>query len=219
MARLDNSAVRMAKANVDRWIVDTPAGPAFLPGNGQALPMSDDVARAIRAGAEAHIFRSYDTMQKKMWLHIVLFTATFVAVQFAATGQQPGVAAALKYLSYGLYSLHGALALIDAWKWERTVFDLRDAIALALRGKVPLAPHLAGPRAIVEPNHRVLGTIVFATLAPFFVLKGVTLPTAIPEWVPAVSLGVAIGVMVWVAGHAWLQKSGLLAPEDRTRHR
>lgn len=207
----------MAKANVDRWIVDTPAGPAFLPGNGHALPMAEDIARAVRAGAEAHIFRSYDALQKKIWLHVILLVITITAVQFAAAGQSPGVARALHYLSYGLYSLHGVFALLDAWKWERSILDLRDAITLALRGNAPLPPHLAGPRAIVEPDYRILGTIVAAALAPFFVLKELPLPAFIPGWVPAVSFGVAMGLMTWIAGHAWLQRSGLLAPEDRTR--
>lgn len=209
--------MRLAKANVDRWIVDTPAGPAFLPGDGNALPMTADVARAIRAGAEAHIFRSYDKLQKKMLLHMVLVVVTITAVQFAASGQSSGVGRALRYLSYALYSLHGLFALLDAWKWERSVLDLRDAITLSLRGNAPLPPHLAGPRAIVEPDYRILGTIVAATLAPFFALKGVHLPHLVPAWVPAVSLGVAMGLMVWIAGHTWLQRSGLLAPEDRTR--
>jgi len=209
--------VRLAKANVDRWIVDTPAGPAFLPGDGNALPMTTDVARAIRAGAEAHIFRSYDALQKKMLLHVVLVAATIAAVQFAAADLSPPVEQALRFLSYGLYSVHGLFALLDGWKWERSVFDLRDAITLALRGNAPLPPHLAGPRAIIEPNYRILGTIVAATLAPFMVLKTVELPDIIPGWVPAISLGVAMGLMVWIAGHAWLQRLGLLAPEDGPR--
>lgn len=217
MARLDNSPIRLAKANVDRWFAKTPAGPAFLPGNGKALPIDENVALGIRAGAEQFVARSYDDLQKRMLIHMVIIVLIVVAIQYIRSGLDPVLDTILLYISYALYTAHGLFALNDAWKWERSVMDLRDAIAHALREKVPLPPTLAGGQAVVEPDYRLLGGITFSIVALFMLFKGVKLPDFVSPWLPAIGVGVVVGIVTWIAGFVWLQRIGALPPEDGPR--
>lgn len=217
MARLDNSPVYVAKANVDRWFSKTPAGPAFLPGNGKALPVAEDVALGIRAGAEQFVARSYDGLQKRLLIHMFVLLAIIIGIDFIRAGLDPVLDDILLYISYALYTAHGLFALNDAWKWERSVLDLRDAIAHALREKVPLPPTLAGVHAVVEPDYRLLGGITFSIMAVFTLFIGVKLPEFISPWVPAIGLGVIVGIITWTAGFIWLQRIGALSPKDGPR--
>ena len=217
MARLDNSPIRTAKANVNRWFTKTPLGTAFLPGNGSALPISEDMALGIRAGAEEFIAQSYANLQKRMAIHAAVIVGIVISIQYIKAGQKPPLSEILSYLSYGLYTLHGLALLHDAWKWEKSVMNLRDAIAHALITKVPLPPTLAGKQAVAEPNYRLLGGITFSVMGFFMLFKGVTLPDFVSPWVPALAAGFVVGILAWIVGFTWLQRIGALAPKDGPR--
>ncbi len=217
MARLDNTPNKMAKANVNRWFTHTQVGQVFLPGNGKAIPISHEEALAIRAGAERHIAQSYNAFQMRTIIHIILLIAIVVAIRYVRNGLDPSLDSILLYTSYGIYTAHGLFLLNDAWSWERSTMDLRDAITHALRAKSPLPPTLAGGRAVKEPNYRLLGNITFGIVGIFYLLKGVKIPEAVSPWLPAIGVGIVVGILAWVAGFVWLQRVGALAPKDGAR--
>lgn len=217
MARVTAESIRMAKANVRRWFIETSTGPAFLPGSGAAILLSKDEALAVRSAAEKKIAVSYAEIQARTLLHIIVLVLVISGFAMLASRMPEPTRSIAQWTSYGVYFLHGLIVLHDYWRWERGIFLLRDAIGHSLRSRAPLPPSMAGPVATAEPDYRSWQTVVFL-LAAFFLLYEVIGPLAeVSPWVPALLLAAMAGILFWLLGFALIQDVARLFPKDRSR--
>jgi hypothetical protein len=126
------------------------------------------------------------------------------------------------------FTVGGLLMLLAAWHYERSLFDLRDAVALALREKDaggPLRPIVPGAR---EPDIRKLGLIAFSLTGLFLLwpLAGALWKRFQPAsdvagWTLEAAAGLVAGPVLGILAFAlvwalWLRRASA-SPEDRTR--
>ena len=217
MSRLTAESVRMAKANVRRWFIETSVGPAFLPGNGAAIQLAKDQALAVRSAAEEKIALSYAEIQARTVLHIFILVLVITGFSMLAGRLPEPAKAAVQWVSYGVYCLHGFIMLHDYWRWERGIFRLREAIGHSLSSRVPLPATLAGPVAMPEPNYRNWQTVAFL-MAGLFLAYEMAAPLAkLSPWIPALLVAAMAGILFWFLGFALIQDIARLLPKDRSR--
>lgn len=227
MVRPNAQHVRTAKANTDRWFTQTPMGTVFLPGDGRALRVSDEEAATIRADAEAEIVESGRQVERKVKLHIAALVIILMVVMSSTASLPSAWQPYVKYAPYALCTAHGLAVCHAFWRWERSIFQLRDTIAHSLRGRASLPPEIAGPLASSEPDYRMLGTVAFGLLAVMIVAETAPvwledLPQAeatqhIAHWAHAGAIG-GIGALVfYILGVTALRRLANASAQKRMR--
>ena len=120
-------------------------------------------------------------------------------------------------ISAATFSFGGLAMLAAGWSYERSVFDLRDSIAMSLRERTGGAvAALAVPEGR-EPDLRKLAVVAFLLTGVFMLWPLVSTlwkNAAAPlNAASGLALGIALGILlfvtVWVV---WLRPA---APEDR----
>jgi len=224
MAKLDNSGIRTAKKTVARWFHGSETR-RFLPLSGAGLAVSRAEERAILAAAERYIAARFDRLNGQLALALMLTVGVptlhaFHGDRLPAALSPPSGAVAL-----ASFTLGGAAMLWAAWRYERSVLDLRDGVALALRERDAGS---ALPPIVPEERDRTIRHM--AAIA--FVLAGLLLlwplAGAVPEWSgPGAARwlttagGFVAGLLLWIFGYAavwalWLRGRSA-PPEDRAR--
>ena len=166
MARLNNMAMKNARATLHRWIGESPEGACFLPGNGKAIPLRPDEKLAIWASAEQYISQRYEDFEKSIllslmalagsWFYIFAFKTTLFPGTFWTIYAYVLVVATLIYIAY------------EAWRYERGLLILRKAIGHSLRKRIPLSTGFDDKAAHVEPDYEKLGPIILFGSAILF---------------------------------------------------
>jgi hypothetical protein len=216
-----------ARKDVAHWFVWSATGAAFLPGDGRALPLSDDELLAIRASAETKAVAWRVALENRMIFGVVLIVCLFTGGQSLASSLASPWKEGAQAAAYAIYATHGAWMLYEVWSSDREFKTLRAAIALSLRGRVPLDP----VRAEVF-NRGVLARVAFAVLGVgllvwnFAAEQVAHLGFDLIGWVPAwVWLAIVVAILAGTLYLRWVDRAngvGALPPEDlatRVRNR
>lgn len=131
-------AAKRARDDVAHWFAWSAAGAAFLPGDGRALPLTEDELLAIRASTEAKAVEWGVALENRMILGVVFIVFLVAGGQSLAGSLASPWKEGAQAAAYAMYATHGAWMLYEVWSSDREMRQLREAIALSLRGRVPL---------------------------------------------------------------------------------
>jgi hypothetical protein len=217
VAGLNNESIRTAKKNVSRWFAGTDTR-VFVPLWGRAIPVTAEEEQAIKAGAEPYIARSHERFTRHLVLQmvsvVVVVTLIYVAKDRYSALDNKGV----DFLADFIVAMTALVKLYEGWCWERSIFDLRDGIALSLadRRGCPLVPDIDRG----EPDYRKLGAIAFL-LSGAIILWPMVSSTAASrnvavsgDLVVGILSGAVIGILVFAA--LFLRRRSAAAAKDRT---
>lgn len=223
MSAAGSTAESRARANVARWFGTSPHGPVFLTDDGRVLPLDPPTARTLRRDAEDRAVQLEQALQRRGVAMMLSVVVIIVLSQWVAGALPERIATAVRDGAFALYVGHGIWAMVEAGGHWRALTSLRRSIAFDLRGRVPLAPELAGAVGRPNPLPRVIIAIVLALVVSAIVAEiashvGIDLISAIPGWAPPVLVA-----LVWALALAsrWIdRRRGIAAgPNDRLPRR
>jgi len=180
MARLDNQGIRIAKKNVSRWFVGAETR-RFVPRTGGGIPVSGEEELAIRAGSEVFIAKGYDGLSLRLIVHAIIMIGA-VTLIYALKARYPTLQNSFTdFIAYGVYAMNALAMFAAAWRWEKSVLDLREAIGFSLLERRPVSAQLferAGPDV---PDYYRIGAAAFLTSGAIMLWPMVDAATGVRE--------------------------------------
>ncbi len=170
VTRIDwkRDTVKGARIAVDRWFVEIEGTPAFLPGDGAAIPIGREEFLAVRHGAYVKV--SELVMSADAWAGRLVFG--FVLVLLLGGAVSSWAPAGFEKLAMALLIVagiaHAAFGLYEFVRRFREVENVRASIAFALRGRIPGRLPPDDRRVRANPFPVLLAVTTFLFLAWLF---------------------------------------------------
>ena len=188
MVNFRDDPASVAKAQVEKWFGKTTLGPAFLTRDSRVFRLSPDETTRLREAAEAEVADLQMRMRRRTYLAVFIAIVVFMGMTSLSAKMAAPWHDVVKDAGFAIYAAHGLWILYESFQYDREVKSVRDGIAAAMAGRVPLPEMLTEQMTRGNPFQALLIGVVSLLFALYFVAelsahRGVELIEMVPSWI------------------------------------